>query len=69
LKKYGPKSPLNELHLSEDVSPIPAMPLTKQALSSGLKAIQAKVGYKGIPLTIDQMTTAICLESKRDRSI
>jgi AbrB family looped-hinge helix DNA binding protein len=65
LSKWPPGTRLEILQTSEGLLLKPLKLEVKQDLSTGLKAIRAKIGYTGKPLSIDQMDAVIAREASR----
>jgi AbrB family looped-hinge helix DNA binding protein len=63
--KWPAGTRLEVLQTTEGLLLKPIKSAIKGNLSSGLKALQAKIGYCGKPLSTDQMDAVIAHEAKR----
>jgi AbrB family looped-hinge helix DNA binding protein len=67
--KWPAGTRLEVLQTSEGLLLKPLKSAIKVNLSTGLKAIQAKIGYLGNPLSTDQMEAVIAREAKRTAKV
>lgn len=62
---WGPGTALVAEQTDEGILLRPAKPQGKQAAAGALQRIQARIGYNGKPVTVEQMKQAVLDEAKR----